>query len=851
MNKYFIIIICFISLNTYSQVWENNLLSENPNATLEQKETAFNNYRKKVPYSKGNGYKPYARSLDFITQRISNGKKFPVGKLYTEWLKEKRKYQNSNLNSNSNWTEIGPLNTPIILSNGKKRGNGRINCIAFDPIDEDIIWIGSPGGGLWKSIDGGSNWQTGTDNLPVIGVSHIAINPINPQVMYIATGDLKGVNTMASAYSIGVLKSINGGIDWDTTGIQWGLNDNKKVNKIIINPNYPDSLIAGTQAYILISADAGSTWVKAVDSNGTIINGNFRDLEFKPNNPNTIYSVKQTNGSSQVFKSIDGGQIWNGSNNGIATSNKSRPLLAVTAANPNAVYILFSANDDGFHGVYKSTDSGNNWSLQSDSPNILGRNTDGTSTGGQSWYDLSFGVSTVDENMLYVGGINLWASNNGGVDWSISGSSGSSANYSYMHVDQHVVEFNPLNDIAYAGNDGGLYKYMDNLNSWIDISDGLGISQFYRIGLSNTLDGRVVAGAQDNGTEMVTNSYWEAIRGSDGMECAIDIYDHDIIYSTSQYGGLRKTYNGGNNWSNIKPVNYEGGWITPYKIHAINNNLIVAGYKEVYRSQTGGVQWDSISYNVSNAQSIRTIALAASDEDYIYSASDNRIKRTKDAGATWDDIKQGLPNFNFSDITVAANDADHIWVTFSEFQANHKVYESTDGGDSWSNITGNNLPNLPVNCIVHQDLAQGNLYIGTDIGVYHRDNTMSDWEPFMDGLPNVVVKELEINYNTQKIVAATFGRGVWESDLNTISTGQINQAISSFSIFPNPADDYLIIRGAIDPSSIINIYSVTGQLVYSNHYSQKIRLDGISKGYYIIELISKDIRKEIQKLIIK
>ena len=320
---------------------------------------------------------------------------------------------------------------------------------------------------------------------------------------------------------------------------------------------------------------------------------------------------------------------------------------------------------------------------------------------------------------------------------------------------------------------------------------------------------------------------------------------------TSQYGGLRKTYNGGNNWSNIKPVNYEGGWITPYKIHAINNNLIVAGYKEVYRSQTGGVQWDSISYNVSNAQSIRAIALAPSDEDYIYSASDNRIKRTKDAGVTWDDIKQGLPNFNFSDITVAANDADHIWVTFSEFQANHKVYESTDGGDSWNNITGNNLPNLPVNCIVHQDLAQGNLYIGTDIGVYHRDNTMSDWEPFMDGLPNVVVKELEINYNTQKIVAATFGRGVWESDLNTISTGQINQAISSFSIFPNPADDYLIIRGAIDPSSIINIYSVTGQLVYSNHYSQKIRLDGISKGYYIIEVISKDIRKEIQKLIIK
>ena len=162
---------------------------------------------------------------------------------------------------------------------------------------------------------------------------------------------------------------------------------------------------------------------------------------------------------------------------------------------------------------------------------------------------------------------------------------------------------------------------MDTLNSWIDISDGLAISQFYKIGLSNTLNGRVVAGAQDNGTEMITNGVWDAIRGSDGMECAIDIYDQEVIYSTSQYGGLRKSYNGGGNWNNIKPVSYSGAWVTPWKIHPVNNNIIVAGYDEVYRSQTGGGQWDSLSYNASNGASIQTIALAASNEDYIYSAS--------------------------------------------------------------------------------------------------------------------------------------------------------------------------------------------------------------------------------------
>jgi hypothetical protein len=243
--------------------------------------------------------------------------------------------------------------------------------------------------------------------------------------------------------------------------------------------------------------------------------------------------------------------------------------------------------------------------------------------------------------------------------------------------------------------------------------------------------------------------------------------------------------------------------------------------------------------------------LAPSDEDYVYSASYSRIKRTKDAGATWVDIKQGLPNFNFSDITVAADNADHLWVTFSEYQANHKVYESSDGGDSWTNITGNNLPNLPVNCIIHQDLAKDDLFIGTDVGVYHRDNTMTDWMPYMNGLPNVVIKELEINYNTQKIVAATFGRGVWESDLQNISTKLEDKISVEFNIFPNPTDEYIVISGIKNPNSKISIYNITGQKVFSCNYSEKIKLKNLTKGSYIIEIVSGDRKFNVQKLIIK
>jgi photosystem II stability/assembly factor-like uncharacterized protein len=842
-----IIIITLFSISSLSaQVWQDQLLEKNPNAGYQDKFEAFNDFKLNNKYTKGNGYNPYARNLDFVLERVSDNKDFPFDQLYKEWKKEKEKYGDFKSNTTSNWTALGPINTPIILSNGKKRGNGRVNCIAFDPIDQNIIWIGSPGGGLWKSEDGGSNWTTSTDDLPVIGVSSIAINPNNSQEMYIATGDAHADDT----YSIGLMKSNDYGVSWNTTAISYNITSQSKINKVIINPNYTDSIFVITNNHILISADGANSFSQATDINGDILVGRFRDIEFHPTNPAIIYAVKQVSSSSKVIRSMDGGATWIWNNNGISGS-RARPLLAVTPANPDVVYVLFSAADYSYTGLYKSIDQGSTWNLQSDSPNILGRDTDGTGTGGQSWYDLSLGVSTEDENLIYVGGINLWKTTDGGVSWDIEASSGNSNNYSYMHVDQHAVEFNPLNNIAYAGNDGGFYKYMDNLNNWIDISDGLEISQFYKLGLSETNTTRVVAGAQDNGTEMLTSGVWDAIRGADGMECAIDPYDEDIIYSTSQYGGLRKTYNGGNNWDNIKPVSYSGSWVTPWKIHPANNNLIVAGYDEVYLSQTGGGVWDSLTYNVSNGASLQTIALAPSDQDYIYAASYTRIKMTKDGGNTWIDIKQGLPNFNISDVTVSNDNAERLWVTFSEYNANKKVYESTDGGNSWTNISGTNLPNLPVNCIIHQKLAKDDLYIGTDVGVYHKDNTMSEWMPFMSGLPNVVVKELEIQYGIGKIRAATFGRGIWESDVNSTTASTNGMFFSALKIYPNPTNENITINGLDNKNFILKIFNITGQLVASYQNKKTINLTGLDKGYYIIELHDEQGNSIKEKLIIK
>ena len=829
-----ILITMFVSLSLSAQVWEDNLFKINNRASISEKFDAFENYRKTHPYTKGNGYKPYAREMDFIMERTSNNNSFNPNSLYLEWRKEKTKQSSPS----GNWISMGPINTPIILSNGKKRGNGRVNCIAFDPVDSNIVWIGSPAGGLWKSIDNGATWSTNTDDLPVIGVSHIAIDPNNNQTMYIVTGDAYATDT----YSIGVLKSIDGGNTWNTTGLSYVVSDEKTVNKVIINPSFTDSLYAVTNSNILISSDAGASWQIV----GPI--GRWRDIEFKPDNSNVIYAAKQSNGASSVYRSNDGGATWNEIDNGISGS-RYRPLIAVTPENPNVIYALFSASDYSFHGLYKSSDAGDNWVLQSNTPNILGRDTDGTSTGGQSWYDLSLGVATNNEDLVYVGGINLWKSNNGGINWDIDGSSGNGTNYSYMHVDQHALEFNPHTHVAYAGNDGGIYKYMDNLNTWIDISDGLEISQFYNLGLSKSNPNRLVAGAQDNGTEMLTNTTWDAIMGGDGMECAIDHYDDATIYAEYQYGGLRKSTDGGNNWDNIKPVGYEGAWNTPYEMHAINQFLIVIGYDEVYRSTNGGMSWDSVSYNVTNGQAIRSIALAPSDENYIYAASYTKIKVTKDAGATWTYIKPGLANYNITDIAVSTNDADRAWVTFSDYNNIHKVYETNNAGDSWANISGNSLPELPVNCIVYQGGANDDLYIGTDIGVYYKNNLMTEWIPFNNGLPNVIVKELEVHYDKGTISAATFGRGVWESPLNTLPSVATNDLENlRYSIYPNPAKHQINIRTNSN-NIIVRIFSLTGEKIIETS-SKTISINHLAKGCYIVEVATNGSVKQ-EKLIIE
>ena len=753
MYKCLFLLLFFFQLNSsFSQEksWANDIMSSGQNYF--DTKNSFENYWENRVIGKGKGWKPVKRWQSFMEPRIGEDGLFPSHQLYKEW--EKIRFQTRSTNAlEANWTSYGPDDVPL-QGNGTKRGVGRINVVEFDPNNSDVLWVGSPSGGLWKSIDGGQNWTSNTDLLPNLGVSDIAINPLNTDIMYIATGDRDGGDT----YAYGVMKSTDGGETWNTTGLSFQVNYAYRGNRILINPNNTNILIVSTRksgyGETFRSVDGGDSWEQVLEG------PNFVSMEFNPIDPNIIYAA--TTGNSKFYKSLDNGLTWTNTSNssGLPNSGMNRGIIGVTNSNPNVVYVLFSANDDGFGGLYKSNDQGINFELQSDTPNILGWDVEGSDEGGQGWYDLALAISPTDEDIVFVGGVNCWKSTNGGLNWDINSHWYGAQGIEYAHADQHMLRFNG-NGILFSGNDGGLYKSSNLGTNWEDISDGLQITQNYKIGVSQTNPDLLLAGTQDNGTlRAVGENNWDAVRGGDGMECAVDPTDPNIMYSELYYGSISISNNGGDNWDDIAPDS-EGAWVTPFQIDQNEPNRIVIGYDFVYESLDYGQNWENISIDFGD--NLNVIALSLSDNNTIYVSRGENLYKTNDGGQNWTNISSQISNNNISGIAVHPENKDRVWVTLSQYTANEKVYYSEDGGENWTNIS-ENLPNLPSNCITYYPPNE-TVFVGTDIGIWYLDSLTTEWTTFNQGMPNVIVNEIEINEDANLMYAATFGRGVWRTEL--------------------------------------------------------------------------------------
>lgn len=669
---------------------------------------------------------------------------FPTGTLPDPAItsKEMAKYRQAhpemNTMRNSNWFPIG---TAVVPANGG--GAGRINAVRFDPNTSDIIYLGTAGGGVWKSTTNGS-WQPLSDFLPVTSIADVAIDPTNTNTIYAATGDGYGYELnwqsdndfWGGTYTAGVFKSIDGGGTWSPTGLSFEQSNLEIVQRLVIHPTNPNKLLAATRAGIYYTGDAGVTW-SLVDST------HCYDFAFNTAHPDTVYTA----GNKDLLWSTDGGATWS-----ILYDNvigQGRVSIETSAANPDVIYLL---NEGG--SFKRSSDGGLTW-----------QNKQTPTAGFYGYYDSDFDVSSANENYLIAGGIYTAISNNGGTSWQTASVNAPYTASDYVHADGHCVRFLPgSTDVIFSGNDGGIFKSVDFGTNWTDLSNGLMIGQAYRMSSSETNPDVMYSGWQDNGSNKWDGTNWAMVNGpSDGMGTRVDYTDENIAYIETQYGGLYKTTNGGLTWAWVSPAG--GDWITPFIIDPVDHNtLYYGGSYEVYKTTNGGSSWTSLNANLGG--SCFWVEAAASDNNYVYACALNKIKRSSDAGGSWTDVTGTLPvgTVGMNYIAINNNDPMSLWVAFSGYSDGNKVFHSEDGGATWTNVSGT-LPNVPVNTIVYENDSPDGLYIGTDVGVFYRDNNLADWIPYMTGLPNVMVHELEINYAAGKLRAATYGRGLWESDL--------------------------------------------------------------------------------------
>lgn len=650
------------------------------------------------------------------------------------------------------WQISGPVSSD--------NGIGRVDKIAFHPFDNNIIFAGSANGGLFKTIDNGSNWFPITQFLPSLGISGIAINPFNPDIMYVLTGD---ANTGSGCFpgnvclntgeyvsaSTGIYKSVDGGNNWFFL-FNFSLNMYRGQD-LAIDATNPNILYAATTAGLFKTTNAGSSW--------NLINGNvISDIEFKPTDPATLYCAT----SSGVLLTTNGGMSFTST---LFNPASFRNSLAVSPADPNRLYVLSSNDMTTLFLV--SIDSGLSFSVSS-TQHI---------TEAQSSFNHCLAAHPGNSNILYSGGLNVWSSTNGGFNW-IKSSEYWPWDSPYMHPDIHDLKFHPVTSQLWCANDGGVY--LNENGGWTPKFNGLSITQFYKFERRNNL-GQVWGGTQDNGIQrQISGGNFVMHNTGDGYD---EMTDHNYLVGD---GESDNTYFAVNNkiYKSCFPslcdisVDTNNHFFGNLAMSYTNENRIYTGYfSGLWQSNNAGDDWTKIS-----AQPANWCVSSTNNDSILYFAGSNGLFKYIQGSVPFS-INPDPPyniNLKITDIDVNRLNKDHIYVSIAGTQQNAKVYGSTNGGITWQNLSYN-LPNVPILCIKLD--ANNGLYIGTTIGVFYKPNGYTYWQPFSNGLPPVTVTEIElypepnpINGNLPpnppaipEIWISTFGRGIWYTQQYTFS----------------------------------------------------------------------------------
>ncbi len=754
-------IFCVVYTNIHAQTIDDIIRDPSNNYfIIKQKAEAYFALRGTV----GTGYKEYKR-WEFLTKNNIE----PDGTL-PDFVNNNRQALEQFKTANrqilgptagvSNWIPLGQPN-PTIQAGDNHNGVGRTSSLDFVGND---IWVSTPGGGMWfGNFLGGSSysWTAKTDGIPNLAVQDIEIAPTNTNIMYALTG---AVGSASGYRSTGVLKSTDAGTTWATTGLSFPESGGVKGYKLLVNPSSSSIVWACTDNGLYRTANGGTTWDLVTYSTtvgGAQINlsTNAYDIVYQPGSSTVMYA---TSNGPYFYKSTDAGLTFlrvDRVTAGLPTTG-GRIQIGVTAANSAYIYLLYG-NGTAYQGLYRSTNSGTSFTLRSSTPNVLGS---------QSWRNICIAVSPTDAEDIYVGGLDIYKSTTGGTGWTqVSDWSTTNINL-FSHAD--IFELKCDATYLYAAGDGGLYRMTRSTDIWTSLNNNMQTGQVYRMGVDPTASAAfVTVGLQDNGTYRNTGAQYLSIGGGDGMETVVNPSNTNVIYLSSQNGNFSRSDDGGT--SNTPIRSGSGNWTTPAVLRPGFSTHIYIGYINIdYNTTSGTGAWSTIATGFGNA--IESLEFAPSNASILYATEGSTVKRFNLAGAVWSTttITGSLPALsNITELAVDPTDANHVVLSVGGYSATLKVYETFNANvasPTWTSIV-RNLPNVPVNCIVMNNDAANSIYVGTDIGVFVTNDNRVNWIMYNNGLPTTRVYDLEINNSlaTDRIYAATFGRGVFYADTYT------------------------------------------------------------------------------------
>ncbi len=714
----------------------------------------------------------------------------------------------------SAWTPLGPGNI-----------GGRTRAMLINPRNPEIMYAAGVAGGVWKTINGGQNWFPLSDLLPSLAVCALAFDPNNPEIIYAGTGE--GYFNGDATRGAGIFRSFDGGNTWRQLEGTRSANFHY-VNDLVVSTNNASRIYAATRFGVMRSLDGGVTWSAAVDES---VNGGCSDLAIRTDQRTDVVFAACGIPTNIRFPGNVQASIYRNDNASAlgqwelvyTEPGMSRTSLAIALSNQNVIYAVSSTNGatglpfHSLHGVFRSTNGGEIGSWEKVSSPAAKLNTvlftnpiwafqSDCRAGGvnqffsQGWFDNVIAVDPLNENTVWVGGIDLFRSDDGGVNWGMASFwNEAKANPNrYVHADQHAIVFHPqfngsTNQIMFVGNDGGIFR-TENARAqtatgnkapcspliskviWASLNNGYAVTQFYN-GAAFPDGARYLAGAQDNGVVIGADvdgpNAWRELLSGDGGYVAVDPNNTGILYASTTGLSLMKSTDGGASFRPVtNNINNSGfGFIVPLAMDSSDSNRLWIGGEILWRTKNGAESWTPASRRLTGSP-ITAIAVSQSDGNFVLAGTEqgNIHRTTTGLNSTGDTIwpfarpRSGV----VSSLAFDPTNRDIAYATYSTFTGKH-VWRSWNGGILWEPIDGS-LPDIPVNCIVVDPTNTQRLYIGTDIGVFTSPDNGATWAVENTGFANVPVESLTIGQfgGAAHLFAFTRGRGAWRVPLGQV-----------------------------------------------------------------------------------